>query len=151
MKHFTKTTVLLPLIAFFIISMMALVGCGEKPVAPTQLPPEIQTFVQQTFPNQAITFAKKDRELFGSKYDVVLADGTQIDFNKDHFWDKVESRMNPVPAALIPAPIATYINTNFPAVAIVKIDKERYGYEVELANELELKFNEQGALMEMDD
>lgn len=139
------------LVIFALVGMLSLVSCGDKAVAPTQLPPEIQSFVQQTFPGQAISFAVKDWELFGSKYDVVLADGTQIDFNSDKTWDKIESHMNPVPAALIPAPIATYVNTNFAAVPIVKIDKEHYGYEVELGNGLELKFNQQGALMEMDD
>ena len=139
------------LVVFAFVGMLFLVSCGDKAVAPTQLPPEIQSFVQQTFPGQAITFANKDRELFGSKYEVVLADGTQIDFDSDNTWDKIESRTNPVPAALIPAPIATYVSTNFAAVPIVKIDKERYGYEIELANDLELKFNQQGALMEVDD
>lgn len=139
------------LFAFALIGMMSLVGCNDKPVAPTQLPPEIQSFVQQYYPNQPITYAMKDRELFGSKYDVVLADGTQIDFKTDKTWDKIESRVTPIPAALIPPPIATYVNSTFPSVPIVKIDQERYGYEVELANDIELKFNKQGALKEMDD
>lgn len=139
------------LMVLALIGMMSLVGCSDKPVAPTQLPPEVQSFVQQNFPNQAITYAMKDYELFGSKYDVMLADGTQIDFKTDKTWDKIESRVSPIPATLIPAPIATYVNATFPSVAIVKIDKERYGYEVELANGLELKFNNQGALTEMDD
>ena len=34
---------------------------------------------------------------------------------------------------------------------ITKIDKERYGYDIELSNDLELKFNRQGALIGMDD
>ena len=138
-------------IAFAFIIMLSLAACSDRPVAPTQLPPAIQTFVQQNFPNQAITYAEKDWELFGTKYDVMLADGTQLNFDTDNIWDKVESHMNPIPTQMVPAPIATYLGTNFPAVAIVKIDKERYGYEVELANGLEMKFNKQGALMEMDD
>ncbi len=139
------------LLAFAIVGMLSLVACSDQVVAPTQVPIEIQTFVQQTFPNQAITYAEKDLDLFGYKYDVVLADGTQISFDTDNVWDKIESRTMAVPAALVPAPIATYINTNFPSVAIFKLDKERFGYEVELANGLELKFNKQGVLMELDD
>ena len=34
---------------------------------------------------------------------------------------------------------------------ILKIDKEHNGYEVELANGLQLQFNKQGALMEVGD
>ena len=126
-------------------------ACSDKPVAPTQLPPEIQTFVKQYFPDKPISYATRDLEWFFYKYEVMLADGTQISFDTDNVWDKVESRMSPVPTTLVPVPIATYVNTNFPAVAISKIDKERYGYDVELINDLELKFTEQGALMELDD
>ena len=89
--------------------------------------------------------------MFWDKYDVTLADGTMISFDTDNVWEKVESLMAPIPATLIPANIATYVSTNFPAVAIIKIDKESYGYDVELATDIELKFNSQGALMEMDD
>ncbi|MBO4380446.1 MAG: PepSY-like domain-containing protein [Muribaculaceae bacterium] len=132
--------------------MLAASGCDDKPVLPANLPAEIQTFVKQTFPNQTITYAEKDVEwMFWDKYDVTLADGTMISFDTDNVWDKVESRMAPIPATLIPANIATYVATNFPAVPIIKVDKESYGYEVELATDLDLKFNHQGALMEMDD
>ena len=127
-------------------------GCSDKPVLPAQLPAQITAFIQQNFPGQTITFAKKDLELTGWQYDVVLADGTQIDFDTDDMWDKIQSPMtNPVPVNLIPAPIVTHLRANFPDAMILKIDKERGGYEIELANGLELKYNQQGALMEMDD
>lgn len=133
------------------ITMMLITSCGDKPVQPSQLPPEVQNFVKQYFPNQAISFAQKDLDWFWYKYDVTLADGTHIDFDTDNVWDKIESKTSPMPSALIPANIATYVNTNFPSISIVKIDKEHGNYEVELANDLELKFDEQGTLMEMDD
>ena len=132
--------------------VLLMTGCSDKPVVPAQLPQQITAFIQQNFPGQSISFATKDLEITGWKYDVVLADGTQIDFDTDKMWDKIQCTMgNPVPTALIPAPIATHLRTNFPDAMILKIDKERNGYEVELANGLELKFNQQGALMEVDD
>lgn len=132
--------------------MMLLTGCSDKPVLPTELPAPITTFIQQNFPGQTISFAKKDLEITGWQYDVVLADGTQIDFDTDKEWDKIQSSMtNPVPTNLIPAPIVTHLQANFPDAMVLKIDKERNGYEIELANGLELKYNSQGALMEMDD
>ena len=132
--------------------LMLLTGCTDKPVLPAQLPMPITSFIQQNFPGQTISFATKDLEITGWQYDVVLADGTQIDFDTDKMWDKIQCTMsNPVPTALIPAPITTHLQTNFPDAMVLKIDKERFGYEVELANGLELKFNQQGALMEVDD
>ena len=35
--------------------------------------------------------------------------------------------------------------------AVTKIDKEHYGYDIELSNGMELKFNHQGGLMGYDD
>jgi hypothetical protein len=138
-------------LGIFVLGLL-MTGCSDKPVLPAQLPAQITAFIQQNFPGQTITFAKKDLELTGWQYDVVLADGTQIDFDTDNMWDKIQSPMtNPVPVNLIPAPIVTHLRANFPDAMILKIDKERGGYEIELANGLELKYNQQGALMEMDD
>lgn len=132
--------------------VLLMTSCSDRPVAPAQLPGAITAFIQQNFPNQAITFAQKDLEITGWQYDVVLADGTQIEFDTDQMWDKIQCPMtNPVPAVLIPAPIMSYLQGNFRGVMIQKIDKDSFGYEVELANGLELKFNQAGALMEMDD
>ena len=140
-------------IALGIFAMVLLMtACSDKPVTPAELPASITAFVQQNFPGRTITFAKKDLEITGWQYDVVLADGTQIDFDTDEAWDKIECPLtNHVPAALVPGSIVTYLQTNYPDAIITKIDKERYGYEVELANGLEMKFNQQGLLMEMDD
>lgn len=135
----------------FAIALL-MTACSDKPVVPEQLPAPVKTFIQQQYPGGAITFAQKDLELTGWKYEVFMADGTHIEFDTDDAWDKIEGSItNPVPTALIPAPIVTHLQANYPDAMVLKIDKERNGYEVELANGLELKYNKQGALMEMDD
>lgn len=132
--------------------VLLMTGCSDKPVLPTELPAPVMSFIQQTYPGQTITFAQKDLELTGWKYEVFLADGSHVEFDTDDTWDKVESPMTqPVPAQLIPAPIATHLQANFPGAFVTKIDKERNGYEIELATGVELKYNKQGALIEMDD
>ena len=131
--------------------MMLMTACSDKPVTAEQVPESIKVFVQQMFPGQTITYAEKDQEVTGAKYDVVLADGTRIDFDTDNEWDKIECTMaNPVPTALVPAPIVAHIQTNFPDAMILKIDKEHNGYEVELANGLELKFNRNFQVVDVD-
>lgn len=134
-----------------VAGMFVLAGCSDKPVAPLQLPQPVQAFVKQYFPAQNITYAEKDWGLFGTDYDVILADGTKITIASDGEWDKIESKLNAVPPQLVPPAIDAFTKANYPSVPIVKVDKERYGYEVELANDLDLKFNQQGALIEMDD
>ena len=147
------TVIMKQLLAFGIFALVLLMtACSDKPVTAEQIPDPIKAFIEQNFPGQPITYAEKDFELGGSKYDVVLVDGSRVEFDADNVWDKIEGTMtNPVPTALIPAAIATHIQANFPDAMILKIDKEHDGYEIELANGLELKFNKQGALIEMDD
>ncbi len=131
---------------------LLMTACSDKPVVPEQLPNPVKTFIQQTYPGQTITFAQKDLELTGWKYEVFMADGTHIEFDTDDMWDKVESPMaKPIPMQLVPAPIATHLQANFPGAFVTKIDKERNGYEVGLSTGMELKYNKQGALIEMDD
>lgn len=133
------------------VAALMMSSCTDKPVPVTEVPANCQTFVKQYFPSQAVTYAEKDWSWFSYKYELVLADGTRVEFDTDNVWDKIESPMTGVPVAVIPAPVAAFLNTTYPGVLVKKIDKERYGYEVELVNDIELKLNEQGALMEMDD
>ena len=85
------------------------------------------------------------------KYEVRLSNGTEVEFDKNGNWDKVDCNYSAVPASLVPANIANYVKTHFAGAKVVKIDKERHGYDVELSNDLELKFNKQGQLMNIDD
>ena len=142
--------------SFIVSGIFALVllmtACSDKPVVPEQLPAPVRTFIQGAYPGAAITFAQKDLELTGWKYEVFMADGTHIEFDTDDAWDKIESPMaKPIPTQVIPAPIATHLQANFPGAFVTKIEKERNGYEVELSNGIDLKYNKQGALTEMDD
>ena len=83
--------------------------------------------------------------------EVYLNNGVEVDFDKNGTWDKVDCNYSAVPASLVPSTIANYVKTHFAGAKVVKIDKERYGFDVELSNELELKFNKQGQLMNIDD
>ena len=140
------------LVASIFAFVLLMAACSDKPVTAEQVPEPVKAFIEQNFPGQSISYAEKDQELTGSKYDVVLADGTRVDFDTDNQWDKIECTLtNPVPTALIPEPIVAHIQANFPDALIVKIDKDHDGYEVELANGLELKFNKQGVFTSMDD
>lgn len=123
----------------------------DKIIPVEQLPAAAKTFVKQHFANTTISYATKDNEFGGAKYEARLANGTEIDFDKKGNWDKVDCKTSAVPAALVPAAISQFVKTNHPDAIIVKIDKERYGYEIELSNDLELRFNKSGQLVGIDD
>ena len=56
-----------------------------------------------------------------------------------------------MPAELVPEQIATYVKTNFADQSITKIEKKRRGWEIELSNELEIKFNKNFVVTKIDD
>ena len=143
MKIFTRI-----LAAIFLAA--ALISCSDKLVPADQLPAAAHSFIQQYFPGIPISYVKKDAGL-KTGFEVVLTDGTEIDFDGKGEWDSVDCRRSAVPEALVPAAIGGYVQTNFPGQMIVKIDKELYGYEIELGSGLDLKFDSSGKLIRIDD
>lgn len=143
-RFFTLTA-----LALFAATMMCS-SCNEKIVPANQFPNFVTAFVAEYFPGASISYVTKDPDLFKTVYEVRLNDGTEIEFNKGE-WDSVDCKRQSVPVALVPNTIAEYVKGNFPGVSIVKIDKEYYGYEVELSNDLDLKFDRSGNLKRVDD
>ena len=123
----------------------------DKIIPVEQLPAPAKTFVKKYFPQATIEYATKDTEFMGTTYEVRLSDGTEVDFDKKGNWDNVDCKTKAVPASLVPAAIAQYVKAHYPNTVIVKIDKERGGYEIELSNDLDLKFNSKGKLIGIDD
>ncbi len=146
-------------VLFAFVSLMALLmipsallrADRDRIISPNELPAAAQAFVTQYFPDQTISYAKKEIDHMRTNYEVRLEDGTEISFTSKGDWDKVERHFQAVPEALIPPHIAAAVQERFPNASIVKIDKERGGYDVELNNELELKFNKNGRLVSVDD
>lgn len=137
---------------FFLVALMCMIMsattfASDRVITANQLPAAAQTFINQTFPGASIMYAEID----DGKYEVHLNDGTEINFDRKGNWDKVDCKLKAVPTHLIPATIASNVETQFSGTVITKIDKERYGYEIELSNGLDLKFNRQGMLSEIDD
>lgn len=123
----------------------------DRNIPVNQLPEPARKFVEATFPGQTISYATVDEDFAKKTYEVHLDNGVEIDFDNAGTWDKVDCHYSAVPASLIPAAIAEYVKANFPGTQIVKIDKERYGYEIEFSNDLDLKFNSRGKLLYIDD
>lgn len=116
------------------------------------LPKAAQTVINKNFKSQ-VSVVKIDKD-FGriSEYEVILTDGTEITFDRNGNWDNVEvSNHTSVPKAFVPETISTYVKSQQPGQRIVGIDKERSGYDVELSNGVEMKFNKDGQFIRYDD
>lgn len=118
-----------------------------------QLPQAARTLIKKHFPKSKVSYIKIDKDFLESaKYEAILEDGVQIDFNNKGEWIEVDCKLNPVPDALIPANIKNYLKQNFPDKVVEKIERRtRGGYEVELKNYLSIYFDAQGNFQRLDD
>lgn len=116
------------------------------------LPKAAQTTIANNFKSK-VSVVKIDKD-FGhiSEYEVILMDGTEISFDSDGNWDNVEVNNSlSVPVAFVPAAVRNYVSRNQPGARIVGIDKERRGYDVELSNGVDMKFDLGGNFLRYDD
>lgn len=143
--------ILLTLIAVVGMSAMAMAGDTYTRDA-SVLPKAAQDAIERNF-KAKVNIVKVEKELGRvTEYEVVLTDGSEISFDSKGNWDNVEvGASSTVPSAFIPAEISTYVKKNHKGERIVGIDKERGGYEVELSNGIEIKFNKEGRFVRYDD
>ncbi len=134
-----------------VLAMLGIISCKETIVPAEKMPSAAKAFIEEYFPGRSVSYVKRDSKLMGTTYEIVLQDGTEIDFNSKGEWDKVDCKRTAVPSSLVPTAIANYIETSFAGQIIVKIDKEHYGFEIELGNDLELRFDKNGKLITIDD
>lgn len=119
---------------------------------PKALPTAAYTTIRNNFKSD-ISFIKIDRD-FGriSEYEVVLTDGCEIKFDRSGNWKEVECNRNmSVPSNFVLQPIVMFVNQYHKGNKIVGIDKERGGYDVQLSNGVEIKFNKEGKFKKYDD
>lgn len=86
------------------------------------------------------------------EYDVVLTDGTEISFdNKGNMKEVETSETKAVPKGLVPAAITNYVASSHKGQRIVSIEKKRNGWEVELSNGIDIRFDKEGRFVRYDD
>lgn len=143
------------LIAFLMVALCAIAAQARDEVSRdvTTLPPTAQKFLKTYFKGTDVSFIKIEKTLgYTTEYEAVLVDGTEIDFDRDGSWEKVEMpKTKAVPSSLVPKAIAQYVDKNFSGQKIVSIEKESRTYEVELQSGLELIFDRAGNFKRIDD
>ena len=119
---------------------------NDRPVTFQQLPQKAQQFINTHFKGVEFLSATVDDD-----YEVYLANGTKVEFTLQGEWKEVKCPGSAVPTAIVPAAITKYVKAQFPNSTIVKIDKKYGGYDVELNNDMELKFDKNGKFLSYDD
>lgn len=116
------------------------------------LPQAARTVISNNF-KADVSLVNIDKD-FGriSEYEVILTDGTEISFDRNGNWENVEvNNVKSVPTSMVPKTIRDYVAKQHAGQRIVGIDKERNGYDIELSNGIDMKFDKAGRFQRYDD
>ena len=145
---------------FFRILMIAIccmVSCNmvvnagnDKPISVNTLPVKAQTLLSLHFINQKVMLATIESGVISRSYDVVLQNGTKLEFDKKGNLTEIDCKQGTVPDKLIPQAIKNYLKDNYAGQSVKKIEMNKKEYEVELTNGLDLTFNKHFQLIDID-
>lgn len=137
------------------VALATLVGTAhadeKRAIDIGQLPAAGQEFLKTHFDGHTVAFVAEEGLLWGKEYEVRFTDGTQVEFDEKGAWKEVRAHAGGVPAAIVPQEIAAIVGRDYPQVAIRRIERDRKGWEVRLSNSLELEFDRQMRLVDIDD
>ena len=145
----TITIIMVALMAF--TSAFTARADNDKPVSVEQLPAKSREFIQEHFQNNTVSYAKMENDFLEKSYEVFFVNGSKVEFDKNGDWKDVDCGKEQVPAGIVPDQIGSYVKKNHPGQQIVKIDRDRRDYEIELKSGLEIKFDLKYRVIEYDD
>ena len=108
---------------------------------------------QKAFCQPQSSFCQDGQKILNSDYDVILANGNKLEFDKNGEWTDLDCRRGGVPAKAVPSAIKKFVKTKHPNATIVSLERDHDSYEVKLSNAWEIKFDKQFNVtdMSMDD
>ena len=99
-----------------------------------------------------VEYIKIEKDLFlSTSYDVKMSDGIELEFNSKGEWIEIDCKNKAVPAIFIPNTIVKYMQKNYGGHKIIKIERDRKGYELTLENGLEVDFDQFGGFLKLSD
>ena len=121
--------------AFFAMLLVVFsVSCSseEKEFDYAALPMSAQQFVKQYFADASCSRVEKKKDNGFWEYEVLLSDGSKVEFNEKGEWTSVECKYSEIPVGIIPTIIAEDIAKRHPDLKPYKIEKEVGGYEIDI-------------------
>ena len=112
-----------------------------------QLPFNAQNLLKMHFADKVPLIVTVDWDDYSIRYE----SGEKVEFDKQGNWKEFECKTSHVPAALVPEQIKTHVNATFPGTTILKLERNRLGYEVKLNNGLEIEYDRDFKVIVIDD
>lgn len=145
------------ILRILMIAICCMVSCNmvanagnDKPISVNALPAKAQTLLSLHFNGQKVMLATIESGVVNRSYDVVLQNGTKLEFDKKGNLTEIDCKQATVPDQLIPQAIKNYLMANYAGQSVKKIEMNKNEYEVELANGLDLTFNKHFQLIDID-
>lgn len=136
---------------FCMMSFNIVANAGnDKPINVNELPAKAQTLLSKHFKGQKVMLATIESGVVSRSYDVVLRNGTKLEFDMKGNLTEIDCKQGIVPSQLIPQPIKNYLKENYRGEAVRKIELNKKEYEVELTNGIDLTFNKHFQLIDID-
>ena len=143
------TIILAPL--FVALSVLPASAGNDRIITVGELPAASQQFISTCFQEVEVSYAKVDEEWFDKEYKVVFVDGSKVEFVRSGAWKEIDCKYGEVPAGAVSAPIRDCVAARFPGRRIICIERDRRNCEVKLDNGLELEFDADFRLVDIDD
>ena len=151
-------------IAALFATTASFAACDREDVIPeSKLPNESRAFLRTHFDGVEILSVVREIDGLEKDYSVYLKNGFEVNFRRSGAWDEVKGNTEAVPASvlgLLPGGIESYVAENYPGRPIVKVNRENWGYEIEVGpaadatghrGDIELDFTEGGQFFRYDD
>ncbi len=138
-------------IAVLFFGVLTVKADNDRAISKDKLPMTAAKFIADNFANNKISYVKEERDFLEKKFEVVFTDGSKIEFYRNGTWKEIDCRYSEVPAAIVPEQIKNYVKEHYPNEKILQIDQDRHDYEVRLSNRLELTFDKNFNVIDIDD
>ena len=132
--------------------LIMLTACDKEEIISTErLPEPAQEFIQKYFSNNNILQVKYEKDGREKRYNVLFNSGDRIEFYKNGEWKNIECIASEVPTGIIPQAINNFVQNHHPDKKITKIEKEKRYIELQLSNDIEIRFNKSYIFIGYDD
>ena len=118
----------------------------DRVITYDQMPQAAQTFLKQHFAKKVPLVVTADWDDYTIRYE----SGEKVEFDKKGNWKDIECYSTKVPAAVVPEQINAYLNQNYPGKLVIKLERHRSVYEVKLNNGMEIEFNRNFQVIDVD-
>ena len=145
MKFMKKSLIII--LAFVMTMCLTVKADNDRVITFEQLPAEAQTMLKKYFADKVPLVVTVDWD----DYTVIYQSGEKVEFDKKGNWKDLNCKTSAVPAALIPEQIKASVKKTFPGATVIKLDRDRRGYDVKLNNGMELELNKKFQIVGIDD